>query len=111
MRPNSYRAYIDGLRALAIIAVAGYHAGLPLFGGGFVGVDVFFVLSGYLITGILTRELEQTGRLDFAAFYARRVRRLFPSLFLVLSITLLLARIFLSPTHREVQETARAALA
>lgn len=107
----SYRAYIDGLRAVAILAVVGYHAGVPLVRGGFVGVDVFFVISGYLITGILVREIEKTGRIDFAAFFARRIRRLFPSLLLVLSCTLGLACLFLSPLRREVQETARAALA
>jgi peptidoglycan/LPS O-acetylase OafA/YrhL len=83
-----YRADIQGLRALAIVPVVIYHAMPGWAPGGFVGVDVFFVISGFLITRILMRELE-TGNFSIARFYERRVRRLFPALYLVLALTLL----------------------
>ena len=79
----TYRADIDGLRALAIIAVVAYHVGLPGVDGGFVGVDVFFVISGYLITTLLWGELRRSGRVSWADFYARRVRRLLPAMVVV----------------------------
>ena len=80
------RADIQGLRAVAILAVVAYHAGLPV-PGGYVGVDVFFVISGYLITQLLWDELSAGGRLSFAGFYARRARRLLPSAVLVIVVT------------------------
>ena len=73
------RADIQGLRALAVILVLAYHARLPLARAGFVGVDVFFVISGFLITGLLLRERDETGRIDIVGFYARRARRLLPA--------------------------------
>ena len=76
---SPYRADIDGLRALAVTAVVLFHAGVPGFGSGFVGVDIFFVISGYLIGGIIAREAGQ-GRFSFAGFYARRARRILPAL-------------------------------
>lgn len=78
-----YRPEVDGLRAVAVLAVIFFHAGIPGFWGGFVGVDVFFVISGYLITGILLRELA-SGTFSIVGFYERRVRRILPALFLVL---------------------------
>ena len=83
MHPD-YRPDIDGLRAVAVLAVIAYHAFPDWLGGGFVGVDVFFVISGFLISGIILSALEQ-GRFSFAGFYARRVRRLFPALAIVLA--------------------------
>jgi peptidoglycan/LPS O-acetylase OafA/YrhL len=80
----AHRSDIEGLRGIAVLLVVLYHAGVPGFGGGYVGVDVFFALSGYLITGILAAEIEQTGRLDFARFYARRARRLLPAMAVLL---------------------------
>lgn len=77
--------------------VVGYHVGLPGFAGGFVGVDVFFVVSGFLISGLLLRELELTGRIDWAGFYARRARRLLPALAVVLCATLALGSLVLLP--------------
>ena len=74
-----FRGDIQGLRAIAVIAVLLYHAGVPWMGGGYVGVDVFFVVSGFLITGLLVRELDQTGTVDLGRFYARRARRLLPA--------------------------------
>ncbi|MGH3416457.1 MAG: acyltransferase family protein, partial [Actinocrinis sp.] len=72
---------LDGLRALAIIAVLLYHAGFGFARGGFLGVDAFFVLSGFLITGLLVSEHEKTGRISLRRFYVRRARRLLPALF------------------------------
>jgi peptidoglycan/LPS O-acetylase OafA/YrhL len=80
-----YRPEIDGLRAVAVLSVILYHAGIPGVSGGFVGVDVFFVISGYLITGILLRELD-AGTFSIVAFYERRARRILPALFLVLLV-------------------------
>ncbi|HWK41740.1 MAG TPA: acyltransferase family protein [Croceibacterium sp.] len=79
-----YRREIDGLRAVAVVPVILFHAGFSLFSGGFVGVDVFFVISGYLITGILIGELER-GDFSIARFYERRARRILPALFLVIA--------------------------
>src|SRR5271155_2944108 len=74
-----FRPDVEGLRALAVVLVIASHAGLPLLQGGFVGVDVFFVLSGYLITSLLTEEIFSSGSVNFARFYARRARRLLPA--------------------------------
>ncbi|RML66789.1 Acyltransferase 3 [Pseudomonas syringae pv. syringae] len=74
-----YRPEIDGLRALAVIPVILFHAGLPLFSGGFVGVDIFFVISGYLITSIIIAE-KIRGRFSLINFYERRARRILPAL-------------------------------
>lgn len=79
-----YRPEVDGLRALAVVPVILFHAGFELFRGGFVGVDVFFVISGYLITGILLSDLQQD-RFSLVDFYERRARRILPALFLVLA--------------------------
>ncbi|HYN57177.1 MAG TPA: acyltransferase family protein [Motilibacterales bacterium] len=81
---------LDGLRAVAVIAVVLYHADVAWIPGGFLGVDVFFVLSGFLITSLLLVELDRTGGLDFKNFYLRRARRLLPALFAVLAATALL---------------------
>jgi len=78
-----YRADIDGLRAIAVLAVMFYHFGIPGFTGGFVGVDIFFVISGFLITSILQKEINE-GRFSIARFYERRIRRIFPALYPVL---------------------------
>ena len=82
-KPLHYRADIDGLRALAVLGVVAYHAFPRWLPGGFMGVDVFFVLSGYLITGIILKDLRH-GRFTYREFYARRIRRLFPALATVL---------------------------
>lgn len=79
----TYRPEIDGLRAVAVVPVIFFHAGFSLFSGGYTGVDIFFVISGYLITTILMRELDQ-GKFSVVNFYERRVRRLLPALFVVL---------------------------
>ena len=79
-----YQPALDGMRGLAVAAVLAYHAGLPWARGGFLGVDAFFVLSGYLITSLLLTERRATGAISLGAFWARRARRLLPALFLVL---------------------------
>ncbi len=92
-----YRPEIDGLRALAVVPVILFHAGSELFSGGYVGVDVFFVISGYLITSILITEID-AGRFSIRRFYERRARRILPALFLVLSTCLPLAWLWMPPT-------------
>jgi len=95
-----YRAEIDGLRAVAIIPVVLLHAGYEYFSGGFVGVDVFFVISGYLITTIILTEKE-LGTFSLVNFYERRARRILPALFLVMFISLPFAWLWLIPSDME----------
>ena len=92
-----YRREIDGLRALAVLPVILFHAGFQTFSGGFVGVDVFFVISGYLITSIILAELEQ-GKFSIINFYERRARRILPALFLVMFACLPFAWLWLLPS-------------
>ena len=82
-----YRADIDGLRAIAVLAVVLFHAGLGV-GGGFVGVDVFFVISGFLITSLILRDLDR-GSFSIIDFWERRARRIFPALAVVVIVTLI----------------------
>ncbi len=82
-----YRPEIDGLRAVAVLPVLLYHAGFESFSGGYIGVDVFFVISGYLIATIILREMA-AGRFSLAQFYERRARRILPALFFVIFCTL-----------------------
>jgi peptidoglycan/LPS O-acetylase OafA/YrhL len=89
-----FRPDVEGLRAVAVLLVVLCHAGVSWLRGGFVGVDVFFVISGYLITGLLLREHETRGRISYAGFYARRVRRILPAAMLVIVVTLLIAHHF-----------------
>ena len=93
----SFRPDIEGLRAIAVVLVLLFHASIPGFNGGFVGVDVFFVISGFLITGMLLREYETTGKISLGNFYARRIRRLLPASALVLVVTLVASAILLPP--------------
>uniref|UniRef100_UPI003CFB0F78 acyltransferase family protein n=1 Tax=Pseudomonas aeruginosa TaxID=287 RepID=UPI003CFB0F78 len=79
-----YRADIDGLRAVAVLSVVAFHAFPEWFQGGFIGVDVFFVISGFLISSIIFKGLER-GTFRFVDFYVRRIRRIFPALLLVLA--------------------------
>ena len=92
-----YRPEIDGLRAIAVLAVVLYHFGMPYLTGGFVGVDVFFVISGFLIGGILWAELDKTGTLSLKRFYLRRIRRLAPAFFAMALVTSVFAALILLP--------------
>lgn len=91
-----YRPEVDGLRCIAVLSVILYHAGFSAFSGGFVGVDVFFVISGYLITRIIYPSIV-VGEFSFITFYERRVRRILPALFAVLFSTSLAALFVLAP--------------
>jgi len=93
-----YRAEIDGLRAVAVLPVILFHAGFDVFGGGFVGVDVFFVISGYLITSIISSDLSK-GTFSLAKFYERRARRILPALFLVTAVCIPSAWMLLMPRN------------
>ncbi len=103
-----YRPEVDGLRALAIIPVILYHAGFSIFSGGFVGVDVFFVISGYLITTIIISEVSER-RFSLVTFYERRARRILPPLFLVIFVSIPFAWLWLVP--RDLQDFYQSILA
>jgi len=94
-----HRRDIEGLRAFAVVAVLLYHFGVPGTSGGFIGVDVFFVISGYLITSLLISERETRGRIMIRGFYARRARRLLPISAVVLAATAVCAALWLDPTR------------
>lgn len=91
-----YRREIDGLRAVAVLPVILFHAGFAVFSGGFVGVDIFFVISGYLITGIILSELA-AGHFSIVRFYERRARRILPALFFVIAVSIVMAWLWLLP--------------
>jgi len=106
---SAFRADIEGLRGIAILFVVAFHAGVWWMAGGFIGVDVFFVLSGYLISGLLARELAASGDVDLTTFYARRAQRLLPALIVVLLATLAIALFFYAPIdQRPIASDARA---
>ncbi len=108
---TTHRDDIDGLRALAVGLVVAYHSGIDVLSGGYVGVDVFFVLSGFLITGVLVSEIEATGRISLRDFWARRVRRLLPLSSLVIAATLVAGWWIVNPVHRaDLAADARAAV-
>ena len=99
----SYRPEIDGLRAIAVGAIILYHAQISILGylpfkGGFIGVDIFFVISGYLITSIILKEFFTTGSFSFKHFYERRVRRILPALLFVMLASLPFAWMYLLPS-------------
>ncbi|MFC0002768.1 acyltransferase family protein [Micromonospora siamensis] len=95
----AYRPALDGVRGLAVAAVLAFHGGVAALPGGFLGVDAFFVLSGFLITSLLLAEHRDTGRIDLVAFWGRRFRRLLPALLLVLAVVLLVSRWLLPDTE------------
>ena len=107
-----HRSDIEGLRAIAVIAVLLFHFGVPGTDGGYVGVDVFFVISGFLITALLLREKEATGTISLRDFYARRIRRLLPVSFAVVVVTAIAGIVWLSPARLDdfAQEIVSAAL-
>src|SRR3954451_2544946 len=101
-RMTNFRADIEGLRAIAIGIVVLAHARLGFAAGGYVGVDVFFVISGFLITQLLVGELDRTGRVSVARFYARRVKRLMPQALTVIAAVVVAAWLLLSPLQADV---------
>jgi len=112
----TYRREIDGLRAIAVISVILYHIKFDidnflLFKGGFVGVDIFFVISGYLISKILLIELKKTKTISVVDFYIRRARRILPILFFILSILLIVGYFYLLPSlYLELSNTSLSVL-
>ena len=94
---TGYLPHIDGLRAIAVLSVVFHHFNPKIFPGGYIGVDIFFVISGYLIAGIIKKEIEEN-RFSFVNFYERRVRRIFPALFSVLIFTIILSYYYLLPS-------------
>ena len=100
--PLAFRTDIEGLRAVAVCAVLLAHSGIGIGEGGFVGVDVFYVISGFLITGLLLREADRRGSISLPAFYARRARRLLPAAALVIVCVLAASLVLLSPTRTEI---------
>lgn len=102
-----FRSDIEGLRAVAIILVVAAHAGVPWLKGGFIGVDVFFVLSGYLITGLLIQEIGSTGSVRMLEFYARRLKRLLPALLFMVLGTTISAAVLLVP-FEQIDQAATA---
>ena len=105
-----YMPGLDGLRALAVTGVLLYHAELNWIPGGFLGVDVFFVISGYLITSLLLAEFRNQGRIGLGQFYLRRARRLLPALFLLLGVVGLFAVVFLPDEVTKLRGDVAAAL-
>src|SRR5258708_2894895 len=98
-RGQGYREDIDWLRAIAVLAVVAFHFEVPGIWGGYVGVDIFFVISGYLITEIITSEIA-SGSFSFAAFYERRARRLLPALYVMVALTTLPSFVYLLTSER-----------
>lgn len=105
---TSYRPDIDGLRGLAVFIVVAFHAGLPMLSGGFVGVDIFFVISGYLICAIIQREI-WGDNFTYAAFYVRRAKRILPALYVVILVSYLTGILMLTST--ELIDLGRSAMA
>jgi peptidoglycan/LPS O-acetylase OafA/YrhL len=99
-RRSGFRPDIEGLRAVAILLVVAYHVGLPFVSGGFVGVDVFFVISGFLITGLVLREMQTTGTVSVVSFYARRAKRLLPASAVVLVFVVIASFVVVSKVDR-----------
>lgn len=95
--PSSYRPELDGVCAVAVYLVVFFHSSIDWLAGGFIGVDVFFVLSGFLVTQLLLRDVDRFGRIRFGRFYSRRYRRLLPAGAFTLSITAILYSAIAAP--------------
>jgi peptidoglycan/LPS O-acetylase OafA/YrhL len=104
MTTTKYQPEIDGLRAIAVISVLVFHTFADMLPGGFVGVDIFFVISGFLITQIIFQEL-QLGTFSLWGFYQRRIRRIFPALLLVFLTSTILGWVILTPFEYELYGT------
>ena len=98
--PFKYRPEVDGLRAIAILPVMFFHTGLPNFKSGLIGVDIFFIISGYLITSLIYKEASNK-KFSLKNFYLRRIRRLLPALFLMMVITIPISFYLMQPYHLE----------
>ena len=98
--PKTYRPEIDGLRAIAVLLILFFHAGFEWMRGGFIGVDVFFVISGYLITRNIVFQIDQ-GAFSFSKFYINRIRRLMPALFFTIFVSVVLGYMVFSPADLE----------
>lgn len=98
MKKLNYLNHIDALRAIGVLLVVLFHLDVKLFKGGFLGVDVFFVISGFLITRILKHEFSETGTISFKSFYLKRIRRLIPTLYLIVFLTFILTFLTFSPS-------------
>src|SRR6185369_8387198 len=96
----AYRREVDGLRALAVVPIILFHAGFTVFSGGYVGVDIFFVISGYLITSIILADVGK-GRFSLKKFYERRARRILPALFVVVAACIPFAWLWMLPDEFE----------
>ena len=108
---RAYRPDIDGLRALAVLLVVAFHAGIPGVSGGYVGVDVFFVISGYLITRLMLDEHHQSNSIDLLAFWSRRIRRIVPALVTMLAVVAIAGAFVLLPwEQRDLLNSARTAV-
>ena len=108
---RAYRPDIDGLRAVAVLLVVAYHAGVPGLTGGYIGVDVFFVISGYLVTRLMLDEYASTSRVDLLAFWSRRIRRIIPALVSMLAIVAVAGTFVLLPwEQRDLLNSARTAV-
>jgi len=97
-KPENYLPYIDSLRGVSVLSILLFHIDIVYFSGGYIGVDIFFVISGYLITKIIARDI-QSGNFSFSKFYARRIRRIFPALFTMLFWASIAAILFLGPVQ------------
>ena len=91
---EKYIAGLDGLRAVAVLMVIGYHLKLPIFKGGVLGVTIFFVISGFLITRLLLQELQKTNKIDLKNFWIKRIKRIWPALILMVSVTVIVCALF-----------------
>ncbi len=96
---SEYVPALDGLRGISVLSVIAFHAGVPFLRGGFIGVEVFFVISGFLITSLMLREYADTGDISLKRFYMRRILRLFPALVLFLGVFLVACTVMFGAQH------------
>lgn len=106
---KEFRKDVQGLRALSVLLIFFAHAGIDAFSGGFIAVDVFFVISGYVITGLLLREYEKSGKIKLISFYGKRILRLMPALLIFVVVSLLFSMAFLPPSQQLYQYGAATA--
>ena len=110
VKPKRYLTGLDGLRAIAVIAIIIYHLNPLWLPGGFLGVDTFFVISGYLITSLLIHEYQSKGSIDLIAFWIRRIKRLIPAVFFLIGVVILYTLIFEPQMIKTIKHDSLAAL-